>query len=257
MSGSFQILLVCGRFAISLVDWLVSGLACSDERQFLEGIMEDETAIEMFVGGLVLDPNTQAPVVVLKNEEGDIHLPIWIGVAEATSIASAIKELEMARPLTHDLLMTILEEMSMRVERVVITELRDSTYFAELVLSAGEKALILDSRPSDAIAVALRASAPIFVAQQVLQQAQITFSEVGGESAEAGETPEGETAGGEESSASASEGEQAQGSAEAQQGEGEEAEDENAPLKDFKDIDKDKWNEILAELDPDDFKYKT
>jgi bifunctional DNase/RNase len=212
--------------------------------------MEDESAIEMFVGGLVLDPNTQAPVVVLKNEEGDIHLPIWIGVAEATSIASAIKELEMARPLTHDLMMTILEEVSFRVERVVITELKDSTYFAELILASGDKALILDSRPSDAIAVALRAAAPIFVTQQVLTQAQISFADhmQSGEpedSSEAAMRADQQSEGGQELTA------EGEGTSEAEE------EDLASPFKDFKEIDKDKWNEILEELDPDDFKYKT
>ena len=119
------------------------------------GSMSNDTAIEMFVGGLVLDPNTQAPVVVLKDESGDIALPIWIGVAEATSIASAIKQLTMQRPLTHDLMQDIFAEVGVKVQRVVITDLKDSTYFAELVLSHGDKALIMDSRPSDAIAIAI------------------------------------------------------------------------------------------------------
>jgi bifunctional DNase/RNase len=228
--------------------------------------MEDDSAIEMFVGGLVLDPNTQAPVVVLKDESGDIHLPIWIGVAEATSIASAIKELEMARPLTHDLLMTILEESGMRVERVVITELRDSTYFAELILASGDKVTILDSRPSDAIAVALRASAPIFVSQQVLKQAQITFAEhqqkdeaSSSSPSESGDIPEGM----EEDSSPESDAEGAtpltdeERKALEEKKQLEAREKEGTPLKNFKDIDKEKWNEILSELDSDDFKYKT
>lgn len=226
--------------------------------------MEDESAIEMFVGGLVLDPNTQAPVVVLKNEPGTIHLPIWIGVAEATSIASAIKELEMARPLTHDLLMTVIQEAALRVERVVITELKDSTYFSELILASGDKALILDARPSDAIAIALRAAAPIFVTQAVLAQAQITF-------ASTSENPTGE--GLKESDAKGSEGEaQSPSSRSAEEGadlsdeerrvlaesdELKSREAEGGGLQDFKGIDKEKWKEILAELDPDDFKYKT
>ena len=138
--------------------------------------MTNDTAIEMFVGGLVLDPNTQAPVVILKDETGEINLPIWIGIAEATSIASAIKQLAMARPLTHDLMYDIFLELGVRVQRIVITELKDSTYFSELILSYGDKAIILDSRPSDAIAIALRASAPIFVAQSVLDQAKIAFA---------------------------------------------------------------------------------
>jgi uncharacterized protein len=198
--------------------------------------MADDSAIEMFVGGLVLDPNTQAPVVVLKDEEGKIHLPIWIGVAEATSIASAIKELHMARPLTHDLMHSIFQELDVRVQRVVITDLKESTYFAELVFSHGERAMVFDARPSDAIAVAIRASAPIYVTKQVLEQAQITFAQAakgGGGSGEADALAPGQE-----------EGEQ----------DGDRA---GYPSFDFKNVDKDKWNEILAELDPDDFKYKT
>lgn len=190
--------------------------------------MADEEAIEMFVGGLVLDPSTQAPVIVLKDESGDISLPIWIGIAEATSIASAIKQLNMARPLTHDLMYDIFLQLDVNVERVVITELKDSTYYAELILSVGDKALILDSRPSDAIAVALRASAPIFVTQQVLDHAQVAFS------------------------SASSEGEEGQ---EAKQ-EGDADSEESEQNKDFRAIDKDKWDELLENLDPDDFKYK-
>ncbi|MDC0357530.1 bifunctional nuclease family protein [Oligoflexia bacterium] len=189
--------------------------------------MTDETAVEMFVGGLVLDPNTQAPVVVLKDEKGEIHLPIWIGIAEATSIASAIKELNMARPLTHDLMADIFQELSVKVERMVITELKDSTYFAELILSFGDKALIFDARPSDAIAIALRATAPIYVTQQVIEQAQMAFStEAGGEAPGAEMTDE------------------------------QVASEEENPDQDFKNIDKDKWKEILDDLGADDFKYK-
>ncbi len=197
--------------------------------------LEDDTAIEMFVGGLVLDPNTQAPVVVLKDESGETHLPIWIGIAEATSIASAIKEMTMQRPLTHDLMSDIFSELSVRVQRVVITELRDSTYFAELVLSHGEKAMIFDSRPSDAIAIALRASAPIYVTQQVLDQAQITFAEQQ-KSGEGLDAPEG-------SAKSEAEGEPSEV-------------EKEYPSQDFKSIDKDQWSKILEDLDIDDFKYK-
>ena len=191
--------------------------------------MTSDTAIEMFVGGLLLDPNTQAPVVVLKDESGDIHLPIWIGIAEATSIASAIKQLNMARPLTHDLMYDIFLEIGIRVQRIVITELKDATYYAELILSFGDKALILDSRPSDAIAIALRASAPIFVTQQVLEQARVAFA----------------------TNAPAKTGDQGA------KADGQAAEEPVGPIHpDFKNVDKDKWNELLSELDPDDFKYK-
>ncbi|MBX7138704.1 MAG: bifunctional nuclease family protein [Oligoflexia bacterium] len=194
--------------------------------------MSEDTAVEMFVGGLLLDPHTQAPVVVLKDETGEIHLPIWIGIAEATSIASAIKQVSMARPLTHDLMHEVFLELGVRVERIMITELKDSTYFAELILAVGDKAIILDSRPSDAIAIALRAAAPIFVAQQVLEKAKVAFSSSGQL------PPQGKEGATEEGS----------------QGE----EDPNARIQntDFKNIDKDRWQEILNALDPDDFKYK-
>jgi bifunctional DNase/RNase len=198
--------------------------------------MVHESAIEMFVGGLVMDPATQAPIVVLKDESGDVTLPIWIGIPEATSIASAIKQVTMARPLTHDLFFDLLLEVGVTVQRVVITELKESTYFAELVLGQGDRVLVLDSRPSDAIAMALRASAPIYVAQAVLDQAKIAF----------GNTtllPTPEQGAKEEAQSSATEG--AEGEAQ--------AEDES---QDFAAIDKDRWEELLSKLDPEDFKYK-
>lgn len=195
--------------------------------------MANDSAIEMFVGGLVLDPNTQAPVIVLKDESGEVCLPIWIGIAEATSIASAIKQVSMARPLTHDLMNDVFVELGIKVERIVITELKDSTYFAELVLAHGDKAIILDSRPSDAIALALRATAPIYVMQQVLDQAKMSFSATfsGGAGAK-------------------------KGADESSTEEGAERSEESADRPDFKNIDKDKWTEILDDLDPEDFKYK-
>jgi bifunctional DNase/RNase len=138
----------------------------------------------------------------------------------------------MARPLTHDLFYELLLELGMTVQRVMITELKDSTYFAELVLGQGERALILDSRPSDAIAMALRASAPIYVARHVLEQAQVAFAN-------------------QEPSSPAEPGAQ-----EAQPPEAEVVDATEDSAKDFRSIDKDKWEKILGELDPDDFKYK-
>lgn len=196
--------------------------------------MVNEAAIEMFVGGLVMDPTTQAPIVVLKDETGEVTLPIWIGVTEATSIASAIKQIAMARPLTHDLFYDLLLQLGITVQRIVITELREATYFSELILGQGDKVLVLDARPSDAIAMALRASAPIYVAQRVLDQARVAFAsqEQGAQSQQG--APEGREGAVEE-------------------GEGES--DEGAS-KDFQAVDKAKWEEILSQLDPDDFKYK-
>lgn len=195
--------------------------------------MVHEAAVEMFVGGLVMDPATQAPIVVLKDETGTVTLPIWIGITEATSIASAIKQLAMARPLTHDLFYDLLQQLGITVQRIVITELKESTYFAELVLGQGDKVFLLDARPSDAIAMALRASAPIYVSQQVLEQARIAF-------ASQGQTPPSQTPEGEPQEGSREEGESPP----------------EQPSQDFQGVDKDKWEEILQDLDPDDFKYK-
>lgn len=195
--------------------------------------MGNEAAVEMFVGGLVLDPATQAPIVVLKDETGEVTLPIWIGIAEATSIASAIKQVAMARPLTHDLFYELLLELGITVQRIVITELKDSTYFAELVLGQGDRVFVLDARPSDAIAMALRATAPIFVAQSVLDQARQAFANQGSQQPSGQQQPQ-------------------EGQAEEEQPE----EQQDDSSKDFRAIDKDKWTEILSQLDPDDFKYK-
>lgn len=197
--------------------------------------MTSDSAVEMFVGGLVLDPATQAPIVILKDESGNITLPIWIGIPEATSIASAIKQVTMARPLTHDLFFDLLLEVGVTVQRVVITELKESTYFAELVLGQGDRVMVLDSRPSDAIAMALRASAPIYVAQSVLDQAKVAF---GSNNPIAQSEPSAQQEDG-----TASEGEEGQG-------------EEQSSGKDFTGVDKDKWEELLSKLDPDDFKYK-
>jgi len=193
--------------------------------------MTNDSAVEMFVGGLVLDPATHAPIVVLKDESGQITLPIWIGIPEATSIASAIKQVTMARPLTHDLFFDLLLEVGVTVQRVVITELKESTYFAELVLGQGDRVMVLDSRPSDAIAMALRASAPIYVAQSVLDQAKVAF---GNSNPIPGTEPQ---------------------AAEGSQEESEESQSDESS-KDFTGVDKDKWEELLSKLDPDDFKYK-
>jgi bifunctional DNase/RNase len=218
--------------------------------------MGHDTAVEMFVGGLVMDPATQAPIVVLKDESGSVTLPIWIGMAEATSIASAIKQVTMARPLTHDLMYDLLLDLGVTVQRVVITELKDSTYFAELVLAQGDKVLILDARPSDAIALSLRASAPVYVAQQVLDQAKVAFAGSSTPSKSSDDVPVGGDGGGEageEGDASAQGAPSDEGSAEGAEGEIVPEDDQSS---DFRAIDKDKWEEILSQLDPDDFKYK-
>ena len=190
--------------------------------------MSEDSTVEMFVHGLVLDPATQAPVIILKDVSGDATLPIWIGIAEATSIASAIKQLNLSRPLTHDLLYEIVVKSGFKVDRVVITELRDSTYYADLILSKGEQqTMVIDARPSDAIAIAVRSGAAIHVAQNVLDQARAQFVQRQG-----GAVDDPNMIGGEDGPP------------------------RTVNEADFQAIDKDKWKQILEDLDPDDFKYK-
>lgn len=198
--------------------------------------MKDSDTIEMYVGGLVLDPSTQAPIVVLKDEKNEYCLPIWIGMAEATSIATILKNIKLARPMTHDLMFEALGKVGMTIQRVLIHDLKEATYFAELIVSHGDHVVILDSRPSDAIAMALRASAPILVSRDVLEKAKVAVVPElppGVEPAKLGEPkdPQPETV---EDMVIGQAGDQ----------------------KDFNAIDKKQWAEILASLDPDDFKYK-
>ena len=126
----------------------------------------------MSIKGLMLDPVSNSPIVVLKDEEEKFFLPIWVGIFEANAIALQLENVTTPRPMTHDLLRNMISELDARVTRVVINDLRDSTFFAQIRLITGDKTLELDARPSDAIALALRTEAPIFVAQTVLDQAQ-------------------------------------------------------------------------------------
>ena len=140
--------------------------------------MNDSDLVAMSIKGLMLDPVSNSPIVVLKDEEEKFFLPIWVGIFEANAIALQLENVTTPRPMTHDLLRTAIAELDGRVTRIVINDLRDSTFFAQIRLTAGGRTLELDARPSDAIALALRAAAPIFVAQSVLEQAQTITPEV-------------------------------------------------------------------------------
>jgi hypothetical protein len=130
--------------------------------------------IEMSVGGLTLDPVTKTPIVILKDTENKLNLPIWIGLLEATAMATEIEGITMARPMTHDLLKTLLGEVGCAVQSIEITDLRENTYYAAINLALpGGRELMLDSRPSDAIALALRAKCPIYVAKAVLEASSV------------------------------------------------------------------------------------
>jgi bifunctional DNase/RNase len=133
--------------------------------------MSEGIPVEL-VGVRIELPSNQ-PIVLLKETEGTRYLPIWIGAAEATAIAFALEGVEPQRPLTHDLLKLSLEALDARVQRVVVTEMRDGIYFADLVLSRDGTEIAVSSRPSDAIALAARTAAPIFVAPAVLDESGV------------------------------------------------------------------------------------
>lgn len=164
--------------------------------------------IEMRVTGLVMDPQTNTPILILKDMQNEASLPIWIGLLEATSIATELEKIQFPRPMTHDLLKNCLEHLKVTVDRIEVSDLRDNTYYALIYLRSNDRVSPIDARPSDAIAIALRTNAPIFVKEDVINRSQKT-----------GVIPE--------------------------------------TGAHFAEKNKDKWAEILEELDPEEFsKYK-
>ena len=132
--------------------------------------------IEVRIRGLMMDPATNMPIVVLKDVASDAVMPIWVGIFEANAIAIEIEKATAPRPMTHDLTKNLIHYMNGTLERVVITELRDDTFLAALWIRQGDEPLVIDARPSDAIALALRADCPIYVAEQVMQSAKLNTS---------------------------------------------------------------------------------
>jgi hypothetical protein len=132
--------------------------------------------IEVRIRGLMMDPSTNMPIVVLKDVVSETVMPIWVGNFEANAIFIEIEKVEAPRPMTHDLLRNLIRHMNGKLERVVITELRDDTFMAVLWLRQGDEAVTIDARPSDAIALALRADCPIYVSEQVMQAAKLNTS---------------------------------------------------------------------------------
>ena len=132
----------------------------------------DEQDIEVQIRGLMLDPVTNMPIVVLKDIASDLVLPIWVGVFEANAIALELEKTTMPRPMTHDLLRNMARGLNAVVNRVVVSDLRDDTFFATIWMTQGAESLTMDARPSDAIALALRTRAPIFVEESVIDNAK-------------------------------------------------------------------------------------
>ena len=146
--------------------------------------------IEVKIRALMMDPNSGTPIIILKDVQSETMLPIWVGAWEANAIALEIEKIAPPRPMTHDLLRNLIVELGVQVDRVVVTSLRDNTFFAviEMRNSDGDR-MVLDSRPSDAIALALRADCPIYVDMEVIKASRNTLPTGEGEEAE---TPSGE-----------------------------------------------------------------
>jgi bifunctional DNase/RNase len=128
--------------------------------------------LQVEIKGLMLDPSSNVPIVILRDTQSQLFLPIWIGVFEANAIALRLEGVEPPRPMTHDLLRAMLVQLGGEVEKIVISDLRESTFFAVIHVRNPERSATIDARPSDAIALALRTGSPIFVLRSVLDKAQ-------------------------------------------------------------------------------------
>jgi len=129
--------------------------------------------VEMKIRGLMMDPMTNMPIVVLKDTDGETVLPIWVGIYEANAIALEIEKVTTPRPMTHDLIKNLLTGLDARVHKVVVTELRDDTFFAVIWMEREGRIISVDSRPSDALALALRLDCPIYVDDEVLKSSKL------------------------------------------------------------------------------------
>src|SRR3970040_251865 len=130
--------------------------------------------IEMKIRGLMMEPVTNMPIVVLKDAGGTAILPIWVGIYEANAIALEIEKVQTPRPMTHDLLRNLLLGLAVRVHKVVVNDLRDDTFFALIWMERDGQLISVDSRPSDALALALRVDCPIFVEEDVLKSSKVS-----------------------------------------------------------------------------------
>ena len=129
--------------------------------------------VEMKIRGLIMDPVTNMPIVILRESDSETVLPIWVGVYEANAIALEIEKVSTPRPMTHDLLKNLLIGLETTVRKVVVTELKDDTFYAVIWLDRGGEIISIDSRPSDALALALRMDCPIYVEEEVLKSSKL------------------------------------------------------------------------------------
>jgi bifunctional DNase/RNase len=133
--------------------------------------------IEMTIKGLMVDPITNMPIIILRDKEGQKVLPIWVGIFEANAIALQIENISTPRPMTHDLLRNVIRDLKAAVQKVVVCDLQENTFYALIYLSLNGETVAIDARPSDAIALALRTRSPIFVEDVVIDHAKtVDFS---------------------------------------------------------------------------------
>lgn len=132
--------------------------------------------IEFKIKGLMMDQTTNSPIVVLQDASSDTLLPIWVGIFEANAIALQIEKVDTPRPMTHDLIKGLLNHLNATVTKIVVTELKDNTFYALIFLQVDVKVITVDSRPSDAIALALRTESPIFVTEEVISKSAAASS---------------------------------------------------------------------------------
>ena len=125
------------------------------------------------IAGLTVDPASNTPIIILKSEDNDQAVPIWIGLLEATAIASALQGVTFDRPMTHDLFKNFSDMLDIAVSKVEVCDIKDSTYFAKIHFASREKIFSMDARPSDAIAIALRFNAPIFIDDKVIEKSKM------------------------------------------------------------------------------------
>ena len=187
---------------------------------------------EVEIAALTLDPGTNSPVVVLKDKSGPDSIPIWIGFVEASAIAMELEKVAVGRPLTHDLAKNILTELGARLASIEVSDLKENTYFATLHLERGSEHIDIDSRPSDAIALAVRFDAPIFIAESVflasraLKDEQAAAEGKPGEGEEVGDKPVGAL------------------------DPGQAAAEEEPAFSQFRDENREEWTKLLEQLDP-------
>ncbi|MFH1673893.1 MAG: bifunctional nuclease family protein [Pseudomonadota bacterium] len=127
---------------------------------------------EMKVSGLTIDPVSNAPIMILKSSDGKLSLPIWIGLLEATAIATELESVRFSRPMTHDLFKTVMENLNVTMSKIEVCDLKDNTFYATIYFQGNNKEFAIDARPSDAIALALRMGSPIYVHDQVIQNSK-------------------------------------------------------------------------------------